>query len=1185
MPTQRFSIFLIASYALLSLLMLSRVQLTLVKTSFHDAISTNNPLTATTAHSKNVELVGQIGSSTNNPPLAVELHYFRGSWTNNVVTLEWLSGSESDIAGFYVWRSETNLTIDASGQIDTSQASKLNESPIVADSPCSASGFDYNFADDVTGATVNTYYYYIEAIKCLGNKTEFYNDGTDGGLEITGSSSQTPTVSVTPTSTPTATITPTNTPTLYHPAFMKNYLGINHTLYLQNPADSAAAVTLIFADDSGATYSLNETIPAKGTLKLPADNVPGLADGFYSLLASSDQAVQSVIHEHRLDGDKLALYRGISSDEILKRQHFDPQGAFVRYFGPFYGSENLFRSGLLLLNIGNGAANITVDALDTNGSAAASEAVTVALGSRFTFVGGGLPADFVGWVRVSSDQPLVGLLAQFSGFNDFRQYQHSSGVGTNVDFIPRIFKGVDEGGGPRTTTLFVGNTSDNTANVTLSYYTDDGSVSLTESFTVLPQGATLVNPNDQTLLPDGNLWAVVMSSDQPVVFDEVTRYDSATTYSSGTYGSQISTEISLPRLAHTSQAYSIFSLQNTGASEATVSIDYYDLSGNLLLTQSEIRLSPGGWVRYNQSQMSALGSSFEGSAIITSDQPLRAWVDEYLIDTTLTPTPTPTTNSAKTPTPTNTRTATRTPTPTNTRTPTGTPTPTNTPALTPTPTQTPDAETPYEPNDTCSQAWSIPTDGTIQAHTFHQQVDEDWVRFDGTAGVTYLIEARVPDDSRADVALQLYDACGGSSTLYDSFGPTVRVQFDAISSGPHYMHLTNYDPDATGADVNYQLSVRALNNEPTPGALVLVAGRLRANDRLQPNIHQVTNQVYRLFLQHGYTPDRIYYLATDSNLDADNNPATQDVDALANRERLEYAITEWATDESLGLGADRAFTLYMIDHGDYDTLYLNTSAQQVGPDDLDGWLSTLENAAPGVKVNVIVDASFSGSFIDPTLSLSKPGRVVIASTTNSTNAYASSEGGAIFSDTFVQALDQNMSLYSAFEEAQEVAQSWHPDQVAWLDDNGDGQANGSADGEVAQQRGFAYAGSFADEQEPPYIAWAKGPTTIDNRRGQIEAHVQDDVPNSTLNVWAVIYDPSYTPPPPGQEIVLEENLPTIRLQDPDGDNVYSGEFAGFDQMGSYRIVVYAVDENGLQSRPRATVLQTGYELYLPAITR
>lgn len=491
----------------------------------------------------------------------------------------------------------------------------------------------------------------------------------------------------------------------------------------------------------------------------------------------------------------------------------------------------------------------------------------------------------------------------------------------------------------------------------------------------------------------------------------------------------------------------------------------------------------------------------------------------------------------------------------------------------------------YEPNDSCQQASSIATDGTIEAHTFHKRADEDWVRFDGTAGTTYSIEARVPDDSLADVVLQLYDACGGSSTPYDSFGPTVRLQFEAISSGPHYINLTNYDPEATGADVNYQLSVRALNEEPAPGALVLVAGRLRANDRLQSNIHQVTNKVYNLFLQHGYTADRIYYLATDFNLNADNNPATQDVDALANRERLQYAITQWATDESLGLGADRAFTLYMMDHGDYDTLYLNTSAEQVGPDDLDSWLSTLEAAAPGVTVNVIVDACLAGSFIDPTLSLSKPGRLVIASTTNSSNAYASQEGGAIFSDSFVQALDQEMSLYSAFKEAQEVAQSWHPDQVAWLDDNGDGQANGNADGQVAQQRGFAYAGSFAGGQEPPYIAWANGPTTIDNRRGQIEAHVRDDVPNSTLNVWAVIYEPSYTPPPPGREIVFEESLPTVRLQDPDGDNVYSGEFAGFDQLGSYRIVVYAVDENGLQSRPRTTLVQTGYELYLPAITR
>ena len=50
------------------------------------------------------------------------------------------------------------------------------------------------------------------------------------------------------------------------------------------------------------------------------------------------------------------------------------------------------------------------------------------------------------------------------------------------------------------------------------------------------------------------------------------------------------------------------------------------------------------------------------------------------------------------------------------------------------------------------------------------------------------------------------------------------------------------------------------------GALILVAGKLREGDPLQAHIHNVTDRINRLFLGHGYTADRIYYLATDPAL-------------------------------------------------------------------------------------------------------------------------------------------------------------------------------------------------------------------------------------------------------------------------------------------------------------------------------
>ena len=129
---------------------------------------------------------------------------------------------------------------------------------------------------------------------------------------------------------------------------------------------------------------------------------------------------------------------------------------------------------------------------------------------------------------------------------------------------------------------------------------------------------------------------------------------------------------------------------------------------------------------------------------------------------------------------------------------------------------------------------------------------------------------------------------------------------------------------AVNAVAPQQFVVRALGDEPAPGALVLVAGRLEEHDPLQVNIHHVTDEVRRLFLTHGYDDDRIYYLATDFSLEG--------VDALPSAANLEAAITTWAVDK---VGSDRAFTLYLMDHGYYDRFYLDgPRGEAVSPEEV-----------------------------------------------------------------------------------------------------------------------------------------------------------------------------------------------------------------------------------------------------------
>ncbi|MGB0385737.1 MAG: hypothetical protein ACPGWR_13030 [Ardenticatenaceae bacterium] len=480
-------------------------------------------------------------------------------------------------------------------------------------------------------------------------------------------------------------------------------------------------------------------------------------------------------------------------------------------------------------------------------------------------------------------------------------------------------------------------------------------------------------------------------------------------------------------------------------------------------------------------------------------------------------------------------------------------------------------EDPYESDDSCDQAQPIANDGSMQARNFDRQADVDWAQFQAISGTTYLIEARVPPDSPADMILEVYDACGTPPVSIDrqnySFSPDSRQLFPAPADGTYYLRLTNQQADTANPEVAYHLSVRALPESATPGAVLIVAGQAGPDDPLQPNIQHVTNRIYRLFRDNGYPAERIRYLAPDVS--------QPDVDALSTAQNLEEAITQWAVDK---VGRERPFTLYLMGDGADEIFYLNGLTETVNSNMLDPWLDALQTAVPEVEMNIIIDSAQAGSFIDLPETVSGPKRVVIASSGANSLTYPSQDG-FLFSDTFLQALKRGMSLYAAFQEATWTVQTAHPDQNPWLDDNADGAANQAEDGQVAQQRGWGASTTLPSALWPPYIVWGQV-GDMQKTQGMIESEVRDEADIDT--VWAVVQPPSYVPPKVGQQIVP---LPTHPLTDTDSNGLYQSLFEHFDETGTYRIVLYALDNDGLQARPQEITLQiqSGSQLYLPLI--
>ncbi|MEM7124926.1 MAG: right-handed parallel beta-helix repeat-containing protein [Chloroflexota bacterium] len=478
----------------------------------------------------------------------------------------------------------------------------------------------------------------------------------------------------------------------------------------------------------------------------------------------------------------------------------------------------------------------------------------------------------------------------------------------------------------------------------------------------------------------------------------------------------------------------------------------------------------------------------------------------------------------------------------------------------------------FEGDNECTIAATIATDESNQEHNFDRQGDIDWIKFEATAGQSYRVEVQTRANSVADVNLEVYDRCDGPVThdFDETFTPGVRLDLNPIQSGTLYLKLSNYDPNIFGADAVYSVSVRQLKStSDAKGAAILLEGRLKLTDRLQPNIHNVVQRTYQLFKSSGYSDDDIQYLSTDESAPGYDGPATTAA--------LENAITTWAADR---VGQDQPLTIYLMDHGHIDKLYLDEpNGERVSPEEMNSWLTALEEKVSGVKSTIIIEACNSGSFIMGAQSVSKVGRLVITSTNVQNVAYASAEG-AQFSDRFLTSLREGYGLANSFWDARLSVRRLYTIQDPWIDANGNGIPNEEDDGGQAISDHDPNTSNQPADTWAPYIVRAEAPKSIDNGIGTIRAEVRDN--KGVAKVWAAVYGPSYDSPESSEELVPED-VPTATFSS-QGSNIFSAEYDGFTEAGTYQIALYAEDNDGLKARLMVLEVQnSGGDVYLPLV--
>lgn len=491
----------------------------------------------------------------------------------------------------------------------------------------------------------------------------------------------------------------------------------------------------------------------------------------------------------------------------------------------------------------------------------------------------------------------------------------------------------------------------------------------------------------------------------------------------------------------------------------------------------------------------------------------------------------------------------------------------------------------FEADNTCNQAGTIAVNGVSQEHTLHERGDEDWISFDAIKDAEYRIEVQIPSGSPANVVLDTYKECSQTTlgpTWDNPNTPGARLTIHSPITGKVYIQAVNREITVAGSHVRYLISVKKKEVSPVVGALILVAGRFKSDDVLQPNIAQVANNVYSLFEHQGYISDTIQYLTT-ANRQNSGDPYLAKYDAPATLQELENAITNWAKTR---VDVNRTLTIYLVDHGYRDTFYLdNINNQILTPTLLNNWLTQLENSVPGVKINVFIEACKSGSFVKV---LSKPNRIIITST-NADKDAKTSDTGAHFSDQLLSGLRQGSNLYTSFQIARESARAFLSEQDAWIDADGNGIPNETNDGVIAAQRGFGIATSLDDELNlwPPYISAVQLVGEVSGGSGIISATITDN--SVVTSTWVEIIPPSaISPPDTSRELVPAHALLMHAVTGTTGQ--YQLTYTDFAEAGTYQIIVYAEDDDGLTSSPYSLTVQSNgqnasNEVFLPLVTR
>ncbi len=375
----------------------------------------------------------------------------------------------------------------------------------------------------------------------------------------------------------------------------------NGTLRLDVPT-SATISDLDGTPLAGLPYTSGEVyIIAKGPI--PSTWVGGVS-------IRSNQNIVAAARPHL--GSQIASYIGASAGNKVQ---FAPM-LFKDAFGGSYDSA------LYVQNMSNVSAPITIQFINNAGSVVYTKNDTLAANASKGYwlpSEAGIPTGFAGGAKINSLQNILAVGRPHVGAEVMTYNGFSSG--TSTAWLPMFFK---NGFGSYNTALYIQNTTENSASLTVEYINLNGTPACTK-YDTLPGNAnksywSLSVTCDIGSLPSGFVGGVKVTSTQDIVaVGRAHLGTQITTYNGFSGGTPTAYVPMLFRKAFGGTYNAALYLQNISGTSANVTVQYVTSTGSNAATQN-LTLAAGAISSIWLPSVNGLADGFSGGAKVTSIQ-------------------------------------------------------------------------------------------------------------------------------------------------------------------------------------------------------------------------------------------------------------------------------------------------------------------------------------------------------------------------------------------------------------------------------------------------------------------------------------------------------------------------------------------------------------------------------------